>query len=535
MILAPQAPELPASIVGVATPFREEDLAFEVAGRVASLPEIGDEVQGPVLDEEKRVVKAGDTLAELDRTRYEQAREASALSLATARKSLEAQQLEAESIVSADLDRAIAAEKSAAQLLVSAEAELTNRRSTFERVEALLQAGTANKQRFENERAALESARASAERYRQELAGARAATQSARASIKLSKLQSERSAAQVAESKQALTRVEQDLTDCKLIAPFSGRVTALHTTEGGIVQAGTRVATLTMMNPLKVTVTVNAAMSRKLVPGMQAKILPAGIEMFTQMPELRASVWGKPEVADSSTRTYRVDFVVRNIKRNFSGARDSKVASIRDIMPVIQPQLAPQEGVPLYVFADCIGEDEQGFFVHRIPGAKIGNFESIDLASVLKLERISIQKRREYLTFVDYTFVGIEDGSGLTYGQYVAMDPSAAQLEGAVISGFDWLLRPGELVPVHLDLDARTRGYYVPVEAIRHREGRHSVFVVDEQDVIRQVEVSVHESTGRTRRIEGEALSDGTRVVTKGRHYVVEGAKVRVMNAAEAR
>lgn len=524
-------PALPAALTGVAIPFREEDVAFEVSGRVQAVPEVGDEVRGPVLDEKHQTVEEGQIIATLARTRAEQARDAAALSLATARKGLEAQQLESDAIVRAELDRAVAAQRAAKQLLVSAEAELANRRSTFKRVEGLLRAGSANQQRYDNEKALLDGAIASVERYRQDLVGAQAAAKSARANVELRKLQTERSEAEVAEAAQALKRAEQDVIDCELRAPFTGRITALHSSEGSIVSAGTRVATLTMMNPLKVTVTVNADTSRKLVPGKQAKIVPHGIAGFTDEDFLIASVWSKAEVADSNTRTYQVDFVVRNIKRDFAKRSGNGVASIRDLMPIIQPQLARQAKVPLYVFSGCIGEEDGENFVYRLPGVSIEGRGTVDMTKVFRPERIVVRKVAKYLTFVDYTFVAIEDGSGLNFGDYVILSPEAAQLEGASIAGFDWLIRPGELVPVSFDAGTRAEGFYVPVEAIRHREGVHSVFAVTEGEVVRELQVTVHESTGRTRRIEGEGLREGVRIITRGRHYVVEGDRVQVMQA----
>ena len=51
--------------------YREEQIGFEVAGRIISVLDEGFEVDGPAYDESGRLVRAGEVIATLDRTRYE--------------------------------------------------------------------------------------------------------------------------------------------------------------------------------------------------------------------------------------------------------------------------------------------------------------------------------------------------------------------------------------------------------------------------------------------------------------------------------
>ena len=51
--------------------YREEQIGFEVAGRIISVLDEGFEVRGPAYDERGRLVESGEVIATLDSTRYE--------------------------------------------------------------------------------------------------------------------------------------------------------------------------------------------------------------------------------------------------------------------------------------------------------------------------------------------------------------------------------------------------------------------------------------------------------------------------------
>jgi hypothetical protein len=73
----------------------------------------------------------------------------------------------------------------------------------------------------------------------------------------------------------------------------------------------------------------------------------------------------------------------------------------------------------------------------------------------------------------------------------------------------------------------------VPVDAITLVDGRHAVFVV-EGDVARLRPVSVHDIYAELRRIEGEGIKAGTRVITGGMQFVSDGEAVRVVGSEGA-
>ena len=82
-------------------------------------------------------------------------------------------------------------------------------------------------------------------------------------------------------------------------------------------------------------------------------------------------------------------------------------------------------------------------------------------------------------------------------------------------------------MPVHFALSATRRGYYVPINAITLVDGKHVVFVVEDGSAVARP-VSVHETFQELRRIEGEGLGDGARVIVGGVHYVSDGQPVTI-------
>ncbi len=57
-------------LTGSVSLYREEQVGFEVAGRLLWVLDEGKEVEGPVLDENGRLIRPGELIAKLDNTRY---------------------------------------------------------------------------------------------------------------------------------------------------------------------------------------------------------------------------------------------------------------------------------------------------------------------------------------------------------------------------------------------------------------------------------------------------------------------------------
>jgi membrane fusion protein, multidrug efflux system len=102
----------------------------------------------------------------------------------------------------------------------------------------------------------------------------------------------------------------------------------------------------------------------------------------------------------------------------------------------------------------------------------------------------------------------------------------------AEIENPDRALRPGMLLTVGLSLNERET-VVVPEQAIVPSQGRQYVFVVDEESIVRRVEVEL----GRRRPGIAEIVAGvvpGQRVVTQGVAQVRPGQPVRILNSNES-
>ena len=107
------------------------------------------------------------------------------------------------------------------------------------------------------------------------------------------------------------------------------------------------------------------------------------------------------------------------------------------------------------------------------------------------------------------------------------LNPLPSYVDGVAGGRPQWLLRPRDLIPVQFSLSTTPAGFYVPNRAITLLGEGEVVFVVAD-GVATARAVSVHESFEELRRIEGEGITNGTKVVVGGVHYITDGQPVTV-------
>ena len=105
----------------------------------------------------------------------------------------------------------------------------------------------------------------------------------------------------------------------------------------------------------------------------------------------------------------------------------------------------------MFVHPSCFIEEGGASFVYRLPGLKMGRATSAELTGLLQPEKIAVERLDEYFT-LRFAFQRIAAGSRLEPGDLLIMEPRPEHLEGAVMSGSDWAVRPGDIVPVTFDL-----------------------------------------------------------------------------------
>jgi RND family efflux transporter MFP subunit len=463
-----------SNLTGLVSLYREQSIGFEVSGRVLSVLDLGLQVEGPALDQDGQLVRSGDVIAAIDDTRYR-------LQVETLQARLESEE----------------------QNLGAMDAELERAQKTLERQKRILKQGAGNQQAVDDANSAYLS---QAARQRQQQA-------------------------RVRETVEQLNKAKEDLEDTVLRAPFSGRITATHVAQGAVVDAGSPVVTLSLMDPIQVQVAVSADHDRRIQTGDRAFLYPEDPLKLDGSPlELPALVFEKGSVADPDTHTFRIDLMARNQRLRID-AFDPETAGlplVEEFLPVARRYQG--EAGPLYVPVESLYREDGRDYLLRLPGVGFRDDTRRDAVGRHVPERIAVELSDDYLTVAKWNFRSLQQDGGLREGDFVVLGPRAEYLDGLAIGRPQWLLRPGDLVPVRFLLDTTPRGFYVPVDAITLVDGQHAVFVLD-TGVARLRPVSVHEIYGELRRIEGEGIANGTEVITGGMQFVSDGEAVRVVEA----
>jgi len=458
------------TLTGVVNLYREEDIGFEIGGRVTTVLDEGLEVRGPAFNEQGELIRRGDAIAAMEGRRYGSRVGALQARLDAARRDLQAVQ-----------------------------AQVTLAQQTLERQKAIMAEGAGAQQAVDDAQSAFDQATA-------QLAARRATVQ---------------------EVMQQLDTSTEDLGDAVLFAPFSGRITKVHISEGAVVSAGTPVVTLTLMDPVRVQVEVSADDERDIETGDRAVIMPKDPLHNGERVPINAIVFEKSAVADAALRTFRIDMIARNQRRHVDQLYPELVGlpNINDYLPAVR-EYQGEEG-PLFVPVDSVLAEGDETFVLRLPGVSFhGGAERSAVGKHIP-EKVRVTLGDQYTTVVNWNFRSVISSGDLTEGDFLILNPQPNYIDGVAGGRPQWLLRPRDLVPVRFALSVAAPGFYVPNRAITLSGGSEAVFVV-EDGVARERPVSVHETFEELRRIEGEGISTGSKVIVGGVHYVSDGQPVIV-------
>ncbi|MBM3515419.1 MAG: efflux RND transporter periplasmic adaptor subunit [Alphaproteobacteria bacterium] len=154
-----------------------------------------------------------------------------------------------------------------------------------------------------NDRAAkLEQARASlTQRQMQAEAARQLAKESFQSKVKLAEAE-----AQYEQAKADVARIELDLANTKVRAPFDGILDTRLVDEGAVLNMGDRLGTVVDLNPIKVTAQVSERNVAEAKVGMQAKIV------LTDGAVIPAEVSYIASVSDPNTRTFTIEVTAPN-------------------------------------------------------------------------------------------------------------------------------------------------------------------------------------------------------------------------------
>jgi multidrug efflux pump subunit AcrA (membrane-fusion protein) len=491
-------PVKPLMLTGSVTSWKEEDVAFEIDGRVEFVVEQGTHLEGRWV--ERGEVKAkGEVLALLDRRTYEISRDQAKAALEVAREQLATARVELEKVLPANLN--------------AAAAERDRAKAEFVRFEKAL------KERSVSE---LEVIRSRADRDKTE-----ADYQRALADIDTQKAELKALTANIEKAAQDLDRAEYDLQRTTLYAPFDAEVSEIYLEAGGYARTGQALAHLVMMNPIKIDLAVSAETAQRLKFGDVMRIRLTGQEELGY-----ARVYDKATAADPATRTFRVSLLTRNRRVGTEFPEGDPRAKLIHLPGYISLIRMP-DGV-LYVEAKrALRRDEKGPFVWTSPGRTFRSPPDKD--RIATLEKVHIELGDRYLNFQGiYLMREVTDAGGMVPNQLVAMGvPEDFPGGPAIFDRPDWQLRPGQLIPVLLDIEAPRPGFYVPMNSIRPgRDGSGTLFLL-ENGKAKAVPVTLADHVGQLVRIEGPGLTAGAQVVTSHIHFLRDGEAIRVSGRKE--
>lgn len=517
-------------VTGVASPWKTEEIGFEVSGRIEWVIEPDMDIEGHVVDpESNEVLVAGTELARVEDEQYRLAVESSEAELEMAKRQVEASKVEIEQSIPADI--------------AAADAEVALAKTNLDRLTGLREKNATSQSEVDQAQANFDTANAQRAQLDAKLAAANAELKSNEAKVR--------------QSEQSLADANRQLKDTTLISSFRGQTAEVHVVPGSVVNAGEAVVTIQMMDPIKVEVEVSAAQSRQL---NYRDILPVILPEENGASEpLPGFVYMIDTSADSQTRTFTLTLLVRNIKQRLDippEAADEKVARTADLWRVNFDFLPGTSADEMYIEGRSIHSDDQGFYVWKAENRKV-NEPITEENRLMKVSKVYIKPGDRRIPFLGNwifrQFEPVEEGSidpetDLFVGELTVDDERG---QPVVTEDFDghlvflddqrWPLRPGDLVQVDLTGESNTTaGLFIPINAIVEDNGKKYVFVVDgevgQKSIAQKIEVKISDqddlapSSTRVRIDSGNtgAIREGSKIISGGVHYLEDGEQVLI-------
>ena len=522
-VLRKQRPPRGSLVSASVACWKQEQVGFEVGGRVESVVEPNTEIKGRVHKENGEVMFVGTPIAVIENERYRLQVQKATADVTRAEQTLIAAQTEANESIPAQI--------------AAAEASRDLAKIEFERSERLFARNAGAKGDVDRDKANYQNASSQLKQL------------DAAMKAKQAEIESLRNA--VLQAKQALRDAQRNLEDCVLYSSFQGEISEVSVVPGSVVAAGQPVATLQMMNPIKLELEVSAEDSRRL---QENDILPIEISMPDgSIKHHQGYLYLIDPVADTRTRTFTVTLLVKNeplSEKNIEGA----IAKTDEIMRLDFEFLPGAEKGMLFASERALFEDEEGPFVWRITNATPQSRGPAD--HIFKVQKLRVKfgpLRVPYLGNWMFQQVLVDDpdfdGSNnlIVSSLTIADDGDPAEWNGDTVvldTGGQWMLRPGDLVKVDLTGEDSSSGYYVPMDAIARNGDESFIFTVHESDkksIAKRLPVKLVGDEGRTitsslRRVEplGQSSLDGVAFVTQGAHYLIDGEEVNALTGEES-
>ena len=494
--------------------WKTEQIGFEVGGRVKSVVEPNTEIEGRIVDKDGVVISQGTPIAYLEDERYQLQVNIAEAELARAKQSLLAAKYELNESLGAQIDAAKATEDLA--------------KIEYERSDRLYQQKAGAKGDVDRDYANFRNATAQLK----QLDAARDA--------KAAEVESLRN--QVLQAEENLREANRNLEDCTLYSSFGGQIADVAVVLGSVVTAGEPVATVQIMNPIKVELEVSAEDSRRL---QRTERLP----IILSMPDggkttQQAYLYLIDPVADSLTRTFTVTLLLMN-QQVSNQQPESVTATTKDLWRLDFKFLPGIQKGDLYVEEKAILKDDSGNYLWMVTNATTESRDTGDHFYKVRKLRVQVLERKvPYLGNWVFRQVTIDDPEfnpalNVVVGELNVKNGTASEWNGDTVymdASSQWMLRPGDMVRVDLSGPNVESGYYVAMDAILRKDGDAFIFAVEkngESTFAKKLPVRIVESAGRkttssSLRIEpvDDTELEGVSYVAQGAHYLIDGEPV---------
>ncbi|MGI9304308.1 MAG: HlyD family efflux transporter periplasmic adaptor subunit [Gammaproteobacteria bacterium] len=504
-------PSRQSLIAGSVESWKKELVGFQVGGRLQYVREPGVNVQGRVIDEGSEAGALGTLIGSLENERYR-------LRVEEAKARVMSIEGEAEATRTA-------IEQTTPSQIREIQAEYNRAQAELKRQERLLTQGAGAQVRVDNARAQFKAA------------GARIAQARSGGDEKTAQLASIE--AQVMGANEALRQAQIDLADTELYSPFNGQISKVHVIPGGYVEPGQPVATVQMMDPMKVQVAVSPDTDREVNFNDLMKVYIDG----AQAP-LNGWVWNKDTVADASTRAFMITLLVRTrqieigLPPELEGKHFHRTPGIWNLESELDNGAAP-----FFTNIETLRKDDGGYFVWKVEGLAIADLEH-DFDPVFRVKKVRVtpgSRRFRYLEVFTYQELadlgGLDPRTDLLAGE---LPPDVKDGDSVFFSRKRWLLRPGQLVNVDLHHGRMPAGFYVPAESIVNDGTDHFVYAVEEQangeEQAVRIDVRPGANVGTFQAIEpvaDDGLAQGMKLIVGGVHYLRDGDAINASNEVE--
>ncbi|MCP3968597.1 MAG: HlyD family efflux transporter periplasmic adaptor subunit [Lentisphaerae bacterium] len=494
-------------VTGIVAPWKEEDISFEVGGRIQWVTARNIYVKSGTNPYSLANNGDGALLARIAPEQYELSLKTAQAQAAAAKANVVAKQIEIKEVTKRQLD--------------AAKADVINAGREYQRQLKLKNKKVVSDQVFEK---AETNYKIIIAKYRE---------LEASVNVKIATLKAEK--ARFEQLQQIVKDAELNLKRTELHAPFPGKIADVYSDVGAYVKAGEKVVRLIAMDPLMVKLDISPELDRKFYYCQYVKVYPPG----TDKP-VSAIVNRKASVADPRTFTYSLEILVRNDIINSTQNLPKAITDLPQITAVSPVGAILTKGVEKNVVIDkYIKKDAKGNFIWLAEKTKA----SIPGAPVFKITRHHVKVEPgiyDMLGLFKYRFITPQTTKVKHYALTAKGVPDNFKSgSNAALIRTRRMFRPGDLVKVLLESSDVPAGIYVPQESLCSDTRSTWIFKIERRKdgsmYVRKVPVEIKGHFNDYLLISSPNLKPNDEIVNDGAQFVAPGESVQVKSTGQVK